>query len=106
MITFDSIALGAVNTSFYRLKGAPFTDNNLTVNLLLGEVYVIQTDRAFNSVYVYMCLHESLGAIVYCTCLESIYTSHTAIEVWGIPDDLIGVSPWLRAGPGPTAIQL
>ena len=39
VITFDSIADGAVNTSFYRREGASDTDSNLIVDQLLGEVY-------------------------------------------------------------------
>ena len=38
LIIFDSLAKGSVNTKFYRRKGAPWTYNNLTVHLLLGEV--------------------------------------------------------------------
>ena len=38
VIIFDSLVKGSVNTKFYRQKGAPLTNNNLTVHLLLGEV--------------------------------------------------------------------
>ena len=38
VITFDSIALGTVNTSFYRREGASNIDGNLIVDQLLGEV--------------------------------------------------------------------
>lgn len=39
VITFDSIALGAINTSFYKREGASDFDNNLVVDQLLGEVF-------------------------------------------------------------------
>ena len=38
VITFDSIADGAVNTSFYRREGASNTESNIIVDQLLQEV--------------------------------------------------------------------
>ena len=35
VITFDSIADGVVNTSFYRQEGASNTENNIIVDQLL-----------------------------------------------------------------------
>ena len=37
VITYDMIASGVINTSFYRLDGASDTDV-ITINLLFGEV--------------------------------------------------------------------
>ena len=39
VITFGSIALGTVNTSFYRREGASNINGNLIVDLLLQEVH-------------------------------------------------------------------
>ena len=39
VITFDSIALAAINTSFYTLEGAADSRSNLIVDQLIGEVY-------------------------------------------------------------------
>ena len=41
VITYSSIAHGAVNTSFYRQEGASNIDGNLIVDQLLGEVYIM-----------------------------------------------------------------
>ena len=40
VITFDSIALAAINTSFYTLEGTADNKSNLIVDQLLGEVLV------------------------------------------------------------------
>ena len=38
VITYDSINLGVVNTSFYRRESVSSIDGNLIVDQLLGEV--------------------------------------------------------------------
>ena len=38
VITYDTIALGVVNASFYRREGTSNIDGNLIVDQLLGEV--------------------------------------------------------------------
>lgn len=43
VITFDSIALSAINTSFYTLEGASDNQSALIVETLVGEVCLSQT---------------------------------------------------------------
>ena len=52
VITFDSIADGAVNTSFYRREGTYNTDSNLIVDQLLGKVSLIKTPDVMYNVLV------------------------------------------------------
>lgn len=82
VITFDSIALGAINTSFYKREGASDFDNNLIVDQLLGEVLLLSVIQMTCLSYVtlfHTCSHLNLGYFICC-----LWTVHLAIP-WPRP---------------------
>ena len=52
VITFDSIALGAINTSFYKREEAFDFDNNIVVDQLLREVLLLSVIQMICLSYV------------------------------------------------------